>query len=146
MQVNEGWKPTIVAFCCNWCSYAGADLSGTNRLQLSRQCQNHPHPVLLPPEPDVHSPRVSARRGRRDPLRLPSRRLPLYDRQLLRPTAHDAAVLACSTILGIEKGRTRVEWVSAAEGAKFAATMNEFVKTITELGENRRLEDLRCKE
>ena len=47
--------------------------------------------------------------------------------------------------LGIEKGRTRVEWVSAAEGAKFAATMNEFVKTITELGENRRLEDLRCK-
>ena len=48
--------------------------------------------------------------------------------------------------LGIERGRTRVEWVSAAEGAKFAATMNEFVKTITELGENRRLEDLRCKE
>ena len=32
MQVNESWKPTIVAFCCNWCSYAGADLSGTNRL------------------------------------------------------------------------------------------------------------------
>jgi|GEM_PF-249499 len=30
MQVT--WKPTIVAFCCNWCSYAGADLSGTNRL------------------------------------------------------------------------------------------------------------------
>ena len=48
--------------------------------------------------------------------------------------------------LGVEKERTRVEWVSAAEGAKFAATMNEFVKTITELGENRRLEDLRCKE
>ena len=47
---------------------------------------------------------------------------------------------------GVEKERTRVEWVSAAEGAKFAATMNEFVKTITELGENRRLEDLRCKE
>ena len=36
--------------------------------------------------------------------------------------------------------------VSAAEGAKFAATMNDFVATITKLGENRRLEDLRCKE
>ena len=48
--------------------------------------------------------------------------------------------------LGIEKERTRVEWVSAAEGAKFAATMNDFVETITKLGENRRLEDLRCKE
>ena len=31
MQVSE-YRPTIVAFCCNWCSYAGADLSGTNRL------------------------------------------------------------------------------------------------------------------
>ena len=31
MQVNE-FKPLIVAFCCNWCSYAGADLAGNNRL------------------------------------------------------------------------------------------------------------------
>ena len=46
--------------------------------------------------------------------------------------------------LGIEKERTRVEWVSAAEGVKFAATMNEFVETITKLGENRKLRDLRC--
>ena len=31
MQVNNEFKPKIVAFCCNWCSYAGADLAGTNR-------------------------------------------------------------------------------------------------------------------
>ena len=30
-EVKE-FKPKIVAFCCNWCSYAGADLAGTNRL------------------------------------------------------------------------------------------------------------------
>ena len=48
--------------------------------------------------------------------------------------------------LGIEKERTRVEWVSAAEGVRFAAVMNDFVKTITELGENKKLRDLRCKE
>ena len=47
--------------------------------------------------------------------------------------------------LGIERDRTRVEWVSAAEGNKFAAVMNDFVETITKLGENKRLEDLRCK-
>ena len=47
--------------------------------------------------------------------------------------------------LGIERDRTRVEWVSAAEGAKFAATMNEFVDSIKKLGKNRRLEDLRCR-
>ena len=32
MQVKE-YKPLIVAFCCNWCSYAGADLAGNNRLK-----------------------------------------------------------------------------------------------------------------
>ena len=48
--------------------------------------------------------------------------------------------------LGIERARTRVEWVSAAEGVKFASVMNDFVKTVTELGENVKLGDLRCKE
>ena len=33
MTDNSGkYKPLIVAFCCNWCSYAGADLAGSNRL------------------------------------------------------------------------------------------------------------------
>ena len=31
-EVNAEFKPVIVAFCCNWCSYAGADLAGTSRL------------------------------------------------------------------------------------------------------------------
>ena len=47
--------------------------------------------------------------------------------------------------MGIEKGRTRVEWVSAAEGVKFSTVMNEFVEKIYSLGENVRLGDLRCK-
>jgi coenzyme F420-reducing hydrogenase delta subunit len=48
--------------------------------------------------------------------------------------------------LGIERERTRVEWISAAEGAKFSKTMNEFAETVAALGENKRLEDLRCKQ
>ena len=32
MSVNEEFRPKIVAFCCNWCSYAGADLAGSSRL------------------------------------------------------------------------------------------------------------------
>ena len=47
--------------------------------------------------------------------------------------------------IGVENGRTRVEWVSAAEGAKFSQTMHEFVDKITSLGKNVRLEDLRCR-
>ena len=30
-EMNKEYKPLIVAFCCNWCSYAGADLAGGNR-------------------------------------------------------------------------------------------------------------------
>ena len=47
--------------------------------------------------------------------------------------------------IGVEKGRARVEWVSAAEGVKFATTMNEFIEKIRSLGKNVRLEDLRCR-
>ena len=47
--------------------------------------------------------------------------------------------------LGVEKERTRVEWISASEGAKFSKVMNDFSKTVASLGKNKRLEDLRCK-
>ena len=47
--------------------------------------------------------------------------------------------------IGVENGRTRVEWVSAAEGVKFSETMNSFVAKIRSLGKNVRLGDLRCK-
>lgn len=30
---NAGFKPKIVGFCCNWCSYAGADLAGISRFK-----------------------------------------------------------------------------------------------------------------
>ncbi|SDC41563.1 Methyl-viologen-reducing hydrogenase, delta subunit [Candidatus Frackibacter sp. WG12] len=30
---QSNWEPTVVAFCCNWCSYSGADLAGTSRLE-----------------------------------------------------------------------------------------------------------------
>lgn len=55
------------------------------------------------------------------------------------------ALFSMLDFLGIEKDRTRLEWVSAAEGAKFAETMNDFAKKVASLGENKRLEDLRCK-
>ena len=32
MSIEKEFRPKIVAFCCNWCSYAGADLAGSSRL------------------------------------------------------------------------------------------------------------------
>ena len=141
---NENWTPTIVAFCCNWCSYAGADLAGSSRL-------SYPANVKI--------------------IRIPcSCRLnPLFVLRAFQRGADGVILCGCHPgdchyttgnyarrrmtllfsmldYLGIDRRRTRVEWVSAAEGAKFSATMNDFAKTITELGENKKLGDLRCKE
>ena len=142
MQVNE-FKPTIVAFCCNWCSYAGADLAGTNRL-------NYPADVKI--------------------IRVPCscRVNPMFILRAFQRGADGVILCGCHPgdchytsgnyyarrrmtllfsmldFLGIERERTRVERVSAAEVAKFAKTMNEFTETIVKLGPNRKLEDLRC--
>ena len=144
MQIEEK-KPLIAAFCCNWCSYAGADLAGNNRL-------NYPDNVKI--------------------IRVPCscRVDPTFVLRAFQRGADGVLICGCHpgdchyttgnyytrrrmtllfsmlSYLGIEKERTRVEWVSAAEGAKFAQTVNEFTAAVSALGENRRLEDLRCKE
>ena len=131
MQVNETnenkeFTPLIVAFCCNWCSYAGADLAGSSRLNplfILRAFERGADGVILcgchPGDCHYTTGNYYARR-----------RMTLLFSML--------------DYLGIEKERARVEWVSAAEGARFASVMNDFVDTITKLGENRKLRDLRC--
>ncbi len=144
MQVNNNFEPVIVAFCCNWCSYAGADLSGTNRL-------NYPTNVKI--------------------IRVPCscRVNPMFILRAFQKGADGVIICGCHPgdchytsgnyytrrritllysmldFLGIERNRTRLEWVSAAEGAKFAATMQQFTEDVRKLGPNRRLEDLRCR-
>lgn len=145
MQVEKEFTPVIAAFCCNWCSYAGADLSGTNRL-------SYPSNVKI--------------------IRVPCscRVNPTFILRAFQRGADGVIICGCHPgdchyttgnyytrrrmsllfktleYMGIEKGRTRVEWVSAAEGQKFADTMNEFTEQVRALGRSRRLEDLRCRQ
>ena len=53
-------------------------------------------------------------------------------------------LLGMLNYLGVAGDRFRVEWVSAAEGARFAQVMNDFAEHIAGLGENVKLRDLRC--
>ena len=144
MQVeNTEFRPKIVAFCCNWCSYAGADLAGSSRLA---------YPA------DVKISRVHC----------PCRVTPMFFLRALQRGADGGIICGCHpgdchystgnyyarrrmTLLfsmleymGIDTGRTRVEWVAAAEGQKFAETMKAVVKKITGRGGKKRLEDRRC--
>ena len=144
MLDNNTYEPKIVAFCCNWCSYAGADGAGTAR-------KNYPANVKIIKVPC--SCRVN----------------PLF---ILRAFARGAdGVILCGchpgdchyttgnyftrrrmtlllgmlNYLGVAGDRFRVEWVSAAEGARVAQVMNDFAEHIAGLGENVKLRDLRCK-
>ena len=143
MLDNNTYEPKIVALCCNWCSYAGADGAGTAR-------KNYPANVKIIKVPC--SCRVN----------------PLF---ILRAFARGAdGVILCGchpgdchyttgnyftrrrmtlllgmlNYLGVAGDRFRVEWVSAAEGARFAQVMNDFAEHIAGLGENVKLRDLRC--
>ena len=147
-EVNTEKKefvPNIVAFCCNWCSYAGADLAGSSRLsypanvkivRVPCSCRVNPTFVLKAFQRGAdgvilcgcHPGDCHYVTGN------------YYTRRRM------ALLFGFLHYPGIEKERTRVEWVSAAEGAKFSAVMNDFVKQVTALGENKRLSDLRVRE
>lgn len=142
---EKTFEPKIVAFCCNWCSYAGADGAGTAR-------KNYPANVKIIKVPC--SCRVN----------------PLFILRAFQRGADGVIICGCHpgdchyisgnyftrrriTLLmsmldymGVAHERLAVEWVSAAEGARFADVMNKFVERITALGENVKLRDLRCKD
>ena len=54
IEKNEEFRPKIVAFCCNWCSYAGADLAGSSRMTYSADVKIIRVSLLLPCQSDVH--------------------------------------------------------------------------------------------
>jgi len=129
----DGWEPKIIAFLCNWCSYAGADLAGVSRFQY-------------PPNTRI--------------IRVPcsSRISPLLILKSLQRGADGVLVSGCHPgdchylsgnyvarrkfailnnlleYLGIEKGRVHFAWVSAAEGKRFAELITEITEEVRVLG------------
>jgi F420-non-reducing hydrogenase iron-sulfur subunit len=132
------WEPRIVAFLCNWCSYAGADLAGTSRIQYP---------------PNIRVIRVPCS-GRINPLFI-IKALQMGADGVLVSGCHPgdchyqtgnylarrkAAVLKrFLEFLGIESGRLHFSWVSAAEGGKFSHVVAEVTQAVKRLGPARRL-------
>ena len=129
------FEPKIVAFLCNWCTYAGADLAGTSRYQyppnvrvIRVMCSSRINPAFIvnallegadgvlvsgchPGECHYTSGNYMARR-----------RLVLMHRML--------------EYLGIHPDRFRMSWVSASEGAKWAEVVTEVTEAVKVLGPN----------
>jgi F420-non-reducing hydrogenase iron-sulfur subunit len=129
------FEPTIIGFLCNWCTYAGADLAGTSRIQypsniriIRMMCSGSLDPtyvlkVLLegadgvliggchPGDCHYISGNLKARRRV----------------AILKSVLEDA---------GLEPQRVWLRWISASEGAYFAETVREMVEHLRALGPN----------
>jgi len=131
--MSEKFEPNILAFLCNWCSYAGADLAGTSRIQYSPNvkiirvmCSGRVNPVFIlnalqngidgvliggchPGECHYETGNYLARR-----------RITILKKLL--------------EYIGIDSRRIKLTWVSASEGQKFADVINEYTAEIKKIG------------
>ena len=129
----DNFEPLIVTFCCNWCSYAGADNAGVGRRQM-------------PPNFRIIRTMCSARID------------PEFILRALSKGADGVMVLGCHPAdchyiggnyrarrrialirlvleqYGFDPKRLLLQWVSASEGEKFQKTVVDFVDTIKALG------------
>ena len=127
------FEPRIVAFMCNWCTYAGADSAGVARMES---------PANVLPIRVMCSGRVS----------------PEMVLRAFRAGADGVLVMGCHIgdchyssgnhrtvkrvpllrnllgYAGINPDRLRLAWVSAAEAPRFVKVTKEFTETVRELG------------
>jgi F420-non-reducing hydrogenase iron-sulfur subunit len=131
----QSFEPKIIAFACNWCSYAGADLAGVSRIQyppttrvIRVMCSGRVSPMFI----------LEALRGGADGVLVTGCHLGDCHYISGNEKAVHNVEMARSLIalLGIEPQRLRLEWISAAEGARFAKIVSEFTDQIREMGEN----------
>ena len=131
--MSEEFEPNIVAFLCNWCSYAGADLAGTSRTHylpnvkiIRVMCSGRVNPLFL----------VNALQQGADGVLISgchpgdchylegnyfARRRFMLMRKLLEH-------------VGVDPGRINMSWVSASEGAKFKDVVDEVVARAKQAG------------
>lgn len=132
-EQQEEYEPLIVAFLCNWCSYAGADLAGTSRIQyppnvrvIRVMCSGMVHPNLV----------INALTKGADGVLMCGCHPGdcHYLEGNLRAEARSEAIDLMLTDFGLEPERFKLEWVSASEGDKFARVVTEMVEKLKELG------------
>lgn len=143
LEQNSVYQPKIVAFCCNWCSYAGADGAGTARKQYPANIKIIKVPCSCRVNP-LFILRAFARGADGVILCGCHPGDCHYTTGNYFTRRRMTLLLSMLDYLGVAGDRFRVEWVSAAEGARFAEVMNNFAAHIAALGKNVKLRDLRC--
>jgi len=131
-------EPKIVAFLCNWCSYAGADLAGISRIQYPASIRVIRVPCSGRVDP-FHI--LGALQGGADGV-LVSGCHPGDCHYLTGNYVARRRFAVLNDLLefaGIDPGRVSFSWVSAAEGERFAEVVREVTERVRSLGPNRKL-------
>jgi F420-non-reducing hydrogenase iron-sulfur subunit len=134
-EKDNEFEPKIIGFLCNWCSYAGADLAGTSRIQYP---------------PNIRIIRVMCS-GSVDSMYILRALLEGADGVFVggchpgdchyidgNYKARRRIVLLKDIIktLGLEPERVWIRWISASEGIQFAEAMKDMTEEIRKLGPN----------
>jgi coenzyme F420-reducing hydrogenase delta subunit len=135
MEDNSERQPRIVGFLCKWCSYAGADLTGTSR-------KKYPANLTILKVPCS---------GRIDPLFIMKGLQMGFDGVMVsgchpgdchyqtgnyRARRRIALIKKFLEYMGVPEERVQASWVSASEGAKFAQVVSDVVTNVKAVGPN----------
>ena len=133
MSEQQVYEPRIVAFLCKWCSSAGSDLAGVSRIQYPPNAT----PITVPCTGAI-SPMfiLSAFNKGADCVLVSGCHIGdchyIEGNYLARRKMQ--LIMELLEFIGVEPNRFRMSWVSAAEGAKFAQVITDFVNDLQPLG------------
>jgi len=131
--MNESFEPLIIGFTCNWCSYRAADLAGTSRtkyppnIRLVRlMCSGRLDPTFV----------IKALAGGADGVLITGCHPGEchYLEQNYKALRRYKLLQRTLSQFGIEPGRVKLVWASAAEGMRLAHEITRFVEEIRALG------------
>jgi coenzyme F420-reducing hydrogenase delta subunit len=143
VKTDEEWEPKIIAFLCNWCSYAGADLAGVSRIQYP---------------PNIRIVRVPCS-GRINPYFIIRSLTDGWDGVMvsgchpgdchyisgnLVARRRFAILKELMEFFGIEPERVNFMWASAAEGERFAMLVKKVTDLVKKVGPNKKFEKSWC--
>jgi len=131
---NE-YKPKIVGFLCNWCSYAGADLAGSSKLEI---------------KPYLSVIRVMCSSRVNSNLVLASFLWGAdgvliagchpgdchYEQGNYYARRRFALLKKIVEKLNLDPDRLQLSWISASEGKRYAEIVNKFAENIADKGPN----------
>ena len=131
--MEDQFEPLIIAFCCNWCTYAGADLAGVSRIQyppngviIRVMCSGMVHPNLV----------INILTKGADGVMICGCHLGechyLIGNEKAKGRAE--AIELMLEDFGLEPERFRLEWISSSEAQKFADVMTEMTETLRAMG------------